>query len=724
MTRYAPLLLCSLLLLGQGEPAPGSPYQYTPKLARSETQKMYGQLVWTTIRKSGLTVETSTHTVKGAFIRHRSTAACYEMPQDALDEKAITFKAFEGTVTAEVFFEDKADYSDMSTEDREQQIKWTRKTTVLPVRMSEKEAREGLYFYQYGPTERVTMGCVTMNPETGHFWLAPPWTNNMDSWVTASHVTAKAVNQNNRAMPFPPEAPAGYRFLPPPAFTEGRYNPKSDTYTGTWSKLTPPSPGPDDDYLEHRLVWTLSYKELEEVVVTGPRCACKPDEVLSYKGSTKLMGGKFEKFEVTSDGTGPQVLKNEGGDFPQLQLKGDAKSTGRTRVVAVYKDTKGQLQRSKPFEVNFCELEGKPDLVHDPDFAPTSDHEAYVYDKSPPGYLEVKAEAKNVKLWLSGKEQPLNQLLWEIKTSSYQQFVPQADDAKKKVTFVSKGLPRLVRDFGKKELTVSTAPSECECKLTSEPARLKVFFPVNETANVVDGKLKNNPEGREPNWLYYWKQTSAWVKPPAYQYTEGRIPDPPIGSPSHPNEAARYNQFTDVLWLSNRLMAFGAPAPAGEALDATRWGIDALATAMRHELAHREEFLQWWGPKMANYKLFAYWKDQPGLKPWEKGSNDCDFDMVPDQVEAKARCLNGCSIAPPAMSLDPVWLGLMKGSQHSCPSRPKHIKTSTGTLADLPDLELNAYNVGWLWQRGQADSEDWSYPGRQCDEGTCQPQKP
>jgi hypothetical protein len=710
------LLLFSLLLLGQGEP-----YQYTPKLARDQSQKMNGQLVWTTIRKSGTTVETTTFTVKGAFIRHRSTAPCYEMPPDALHEKAITFKGFEGTVTVDVLYEDKTDHSDTPPEERENLIKSSRKTAALPVRLSEKEAREGIYFYQYGPTERVTMGCVTLNPETGRFWLAPPSANNMDGWVSAGHVRAKAINQNGREIPFKPEAQAGYRFSQPAAFTEGRYEPRFDSYTGSWSKLTPPSPGPDDDSIEERLTWLLSYKEFEEVSVRGPKCACKPDEVLSYKGSTRLMGGRFEKFEVTSDGPGPQILKNEGGEFPELQLKGDARTTGKTRVVAVYKDTKGQLQRSAPLEVNFCGIEGKPDLIYDSTFVPTNDPEAYVYDRSPRGYLEVKAEAKNVKVWLSGKEQPLNQPVWEIKTSSYPQFVPRQDDAKKQVTFVSKGMPAKVRDFGKKELTVSTAPSECECTLTSEPARLKVFFRVNETDKVVDGKLKNNPEGKEPNWLYYWKQTSAWINPPAYRYTEGTIPAPPVGVPAEPNEVARYNQFTDVLWLSNRIVSFGTHAPEGE-VEPMRWGIDALATAVRHELAHREDFLQWWGPKMVNYKLFDYWKDMSGLKPWEKGSNDCDFDLVPDEVEQREKCINGCLYAPPAMTLDPIWYGLMERSRHSCPGRPKHLKTPSGGLINLPDLELHAYNKGWEWKRGQADAEDWSYPGRQCDDVTCQPQ--
>jgi hypothetical protein len=52
-----------------------------------------------------------------------------------------------------------------------------------------------------------------------------------------------------------------------------------------------------------------------------------------------------------------------------------------------------------------------------------------------------------------------------------------------------------------------------------------------------------------------------------------------------------------------------------------------------------------------------------------------------------------------------------------------NLKTPSGAGVDLPDLELHAYNKGWEWKRGQADTEDWSYPGRQCDHLTCKPQR-
>jgi hypothetical protein len=55
------------------------------------------------------------------------------------------------------------------------------------------------------------------------------------------------------------------------------------------------------------------------------------------------------------------------------------------------------------------------------------------------------------------------------------------------VVFRFKGLPKDNAQFGKKTITADIA----------EPVHIKAFYPKLE---------KNNPEGKDPNWFYYWKQ--------------------------------------------------------------------------------------------------------------------------------------------------------------------------------------------------------------------------
>ncbi len=68
---------------------------------------------------------------------------------------------------------------------------------------------------------------------------------------------------------------------------------------------------------------------------------------------------------------------------------------------------------------------------------------------------------------------------------------------------------------------------------------------------------------------------------------------------------------------------------------------------------------------------------------------DKDADLVPDWVEKNTA---GCDYE----------------SRYSCPGRPEFLHDK------VPDTEFNAYNVGWQWVPGTADSEDWACPGKQC----------
>lgn len=67
----------------------------------------------------------------------------------------------------------------------------------------------------------------------------------------------------------------------------------------------------------------------------------------------------------------------------------------------------------------------------------------------------------------------------------------------RKLTVVYKGLPEDNNEFGRKTVKATLKMDSCKIEKTRE---VQLFYPRDE---------KNNPEGKYPNWYYYWKQTPA-----------------------------------------------------------------------------------------------------------------------------------------------------------------------------------------------------------------------
>ncbi len=67
----------------------------------------------------------------------------------------------------------------------------------------------------------------------------------------------------------------------------------------------------------------------------------------------------------------------------------------------------------------------------------------------------------------------------------------------RKLTVVYKGLPEDNNEFGRKTVKAALKVDSCRIEKTSE---VQFFYPRDE---------KNNPEGKYPNWFFYWKQTPA-----------------------------------------------------------------------------------------------------------------------------------------------------------------------------------------------------------------------
>lgn len=107
-------------------------------------------------------------------------------------------------------------------------------------------------------------------------------------------------------------------------------------------------------------------------------------------------------------------------------------------------------------------------------------------------------------------------------------------------------------------------------------------------------------------------------------------------------------------------------------------GIDCFAEVIRHELRHREDFIEWWGsPKGPHALSQADWLRR-----------DPDLDQVPTDVEDR---LPGCRSGDPT-----------RDNKYSCDARPQD---------DVPDVEMRAYYTGWQWPIGALDHQDWSCGG-------------
>ncbi len=379
--------------------------------------------------------------------------------------------------------------------------------------------------------------------------------------------------------------------------------------------------------------------------------------------------GEFEKFEVRMGSKPCKIVQNTGGKNPLLVLKGNAKRNDKVNIVAIYKK-KGELIFSEPFELNWCMLE-KPELKDNPYNALTGRNDCFLFSEDNPGRITIDAKTT---LWYNGKENKDDFVEWEISPNPDKMFTSEEYKNGREVKIRVEKLPENNKDFGIKNIKAKYDAEGCLCE--SEETEVQIFFPADS---------KNNPEGKYPNWFYYWKQTKAWSNPPNWVYFDDNLPDS-----KYKGEVARYNPYTDQIYISKWAgnQTYGKIVENG----GWRYGIDCFATGVRHEECHRTELISWWGLKMVNYSEL----------------NDCDMDLVPNTIEEQnAGCKSGCLTIP----LDAA-LKLATGknpSQYSCNKRPEHMKDQ------VTDMEMNAYECGWnAWEVGKANDEDWSCPGKQC----------
>ena len=247
------------------------------------------------------------------------------------------------------------------------------------------------------------------------------------------------------------------------------------------------------------------------------------------------------------------------------------------------------------------------------------------------------------------------------------------------------GIATAIRDFGRRKIRARYEHKGCQCK--SEPEEVQLYFPE---------RPKNNPDGKIPNWVYYWRQTSGArgivfqhkkTVPPRVNCAPGSWLDklvyPMKKGPD--GAAAAYDFCTDTLYITDQVLYTPGVQYSGclsreDGADTVDYGIDCMVVTLLHENQHRLNFIQWWGPAMQRYRNDLDW----------------DADHVPNSVEQQ---LPGC---------DP------HNNSSPCASIPEFLR------GRVPDNDYNTYSGSWgAWQPHKTEKEDWACPGQQIAKGTC-----
>lgn len=288
----------------------------------------------------------------------------------------------------------------------------------------------------------------------------------------------------------------------------------------------------------------------------------------------------------------------------------------------------------------------------------------HLFSQATPGILQMtfKAEVKPANL--------KNKIRWTLpQIEGSTRTISPATAMGPEVTVTYKGLPAKNSEFGSREVKADIDAEVCEA---SDTKNVSLFFPRD---------VNNNPGGVEPNWFYYWSQTSARQGPAKYgarnlecsgisgntdktlgYYASKYMPDhyficdlSKLGSDFRHNANA-YDWATQLF------------IPSGQVVT----GIDSFGKASAHENAHYTHYKDWW------FQFKGQTQIQIALL---KGPLDKDKDDMLDSAE-------------PSLGFDPT-------------------KYMTYPQTNEDDEEIHARLKESDWPVGSADKEDWAKPGKQ-----------
>ncbi|RRS30196.1 MAG: hypothetical protein P794_08250 [Epsilonproteobacteria bacterium (ex Lamellibrachia satsuma)] len=302
-----------------------------------------------------------------------------------------------------------------------------------------------------------------------------------------------------------------------------------------------------------------------------------------------------------------------------------------------------------------------------------SEKEKFVYSSDTPGTFELELKAR-----VTPKSYEAD-IVWEIPDIGNSKKIVDPPSSKGPTVHVQyTGLPKYNANFGEKYIEATVDTGLCNAQ---DRKKVLVFFPRD---------AKNNPTQKEPNWFYYWSQTSARVG-------SARFGDPAHKCGTSQTTSAddilgyyRFEQFDSVYYICN-LQGLGESFPfktvqhdgnAFKLVPVT--GIDTFAAASHHENGHYRHFHEWWLPyKVSNCPPSHVGDmDRDCIKDAIQTAKDSDNDQVPDTKEA-------------AFGLDPT-------KKYTYP-----------TSENFDDEEIATWYEEAKWQIGSANKEDWAKPGKQ-----------
>ncbi len=241
----------------------------------------------------------------------------------------------------------------------------------------------------------------------------------------------------------------------------------------------------------------------------------------------------------------------------------------------------------------------------------------------------------------------------------------------RKFTVVYKGLPEDNNEFGRKTVKATLKVNSCKIEKARE---VRFFYPRDE---------KNNPEGKYPNWFYYWRQTPA-ARPFGQNV---RIEYQCEGIPSeeckcvHRGVIGQYNPYysgyktinicnlktntwdPDTFYVKLPAVKRSIPSTLSGRTFFSYTYIDTFAVDVMHEFTHFNNFHTFWPQG---------WKE----------NEDKDEDDIPDRLE------KGMAFRP-------------------------DMKQTYWREVDLNgDEELLTLEATYDYQVGTYDEYDWAKPGK------------
>lgn len=388
------------------------------------------------------------------------------------------------------------------------------------------------------------------------------------------------------------------------------------------------------------------------IIFSGKRGIDEISTTVKCTGGTwSLTKEDMEKFLARGDLT----LRQEIGS-PSQGNQACVKGSNITLYLKIKKEEKDKCKRAKKVKIQIV----KP-----------ADKSKYIFTgDEPTGRLILELEAKTSP---AGYE---NSIEWEIPELEGSQRIIQSafhpsTPKGARVEVLYKGLPLYVDSFGRKKFVAKVNVDGC---VVEDAKEIMLFYPRD---------AKNNPEGKYPNWFYYWKQTPA-AKPfgqnvnlefggTEFDLCKGEHVMA-IYKPDYLYKSVHICNLTEKVGgnfeITIPLVSRRDSSTLSQKKLVSYTHIDTFAVLVMHEFTHFNHYHTWWFGKPVDYR----------------GRMDKDGDGIPDHLEE-------------GMGFNPNKFQTYWGED-------EEFKNING------DEEFLAYESTYDYPAGKYDEYDWGKPGK------------